>query len=119
MSSTCSHVSNSYELQIGQVMVGNLCLPKNICFMAWPMYVPVRNLIRHDFCLSVIVGLFQNSLESSFSMSSLFVHIHILGVCMAIGSKLFILSYFLICFSKNLMGPLSGVSIMESHSSFW
>ena len=71
------------------------------------------------FCLSVIVGLFQNSLESSFSMSSLFVHIHILGVCMAIGSKLFILSYFLICFSKNLMGPLSGVSIMESHSSFW
>ena len=37
VSSTCSHVSGSTELQIGQVMVGNLCLPKKVCFLAWPM----------------------------------------------------------------------------------
>jgi hypothetical protein len=71
VSSTCSHVSGSYELQMGHVMVENLCLPKNSCFLAWPMKVHVRNLIRHDFCLSVIVGLFQNSLENSLSMFSL------------------------------------------------
>ena len=58
----------------------------------------MRNLVRHDFCLSVIVGLFHNSLESYLSMSALSVHLQILGVCMAIVSKLFILSYFFICF---------------------
>ena len=60
--------------------------------------------MRHDVCLSVIVGLFQNSLESSLSMSSLFVHLQILEVCMAIVSKMFIMSYFLICFYKNSRG---------------
>jgi hypothetical protein len=64
----------------------------------------VQNLIRHDFCLSVIVGLFQNSLESSLSTFALHVHLQMLGVCMAIISKLFILSYFMICFSRNLTG---------------
>ena len=78
----------------------------------------MRNLIRRDFCLSVIVGLFQYSLESSLSLFSLHVHLEILGVCMATNSKLFILSYFLICFSRNLMGPMFGVSIMEGHSYF-
>jgi hypothetical protein len=79
----------------------------------------VRNFIRHDFCLSVILGLFQNSLESSLSMSSLPVHLQMLGVCHAKFSRIFILSKFLTCFSRNLTGPLSGVSIMEGHSSFW
>ena len=79
----------------------------------------MRNLIRQDFCLSAMVGLFQNSLESSLSIFSLHVHLQILGVCMAIVPKLFILSYFFICFSRNLIGPLYGVSIMEGHSSFW
>ena len=79
----------------------------------------MRNMIRHDFCLSVMVGLIQNSLESSLSMFSLLVHLQILGVCMALVSKLFILSYLLICFSRNLTGPFSSVSIMEGHLSFW
>ena len=78
----------------------------------------MQNLIRHDFCSSVIVGLIQISLESSLSMSPLPIHLQILGVCVAILSKLFILSHFLICFSRNLTGPLSGVSIVEGHSSF-
>ena len=79
----------------------------------------VQILIMRDFCLSVMVGSFQNSLESSTSMFSLHVHLQILGVCMAIVSKLFIMSYFLICLSSNLIGPLFGVSIMEGHLSFW
>ena len=37
VSSTWNHVSGSYELQMGHVIDGNLCLPKNICFLAWPM----------------------------------------------------------------------------------
>ena len=37
---------------------------------------------------------------------------------MAKFSKLFILLIFLICYSRNLTWPLSGVSIMEGHSSF-
>jgi hypothetical protein len=94
-------VSGSCELQIGQAMVGYLCLPKKVCFLAWPMYVPVRNLIRHDFCLSVILGLFHNSLESSLSMSTLPVHLHILGVCTAKFSKLFYSIKFFDLFSKK------------------
>jgi hypothetical protein len=48
------HVSGSYELQMGHVIDGYVCLPKNNCFRALPIYVPVRNLMRHDFCLSVM-----------------------------------------------------------------
>ena len=64
----------------------------------------MRNLIRHDFFLSVIVGLFQNSLESSLSVFSLPIYFHILVVCVAIFSKLFVMSYFLICFLGILLG---------------
>ena len=74
--------------------------------------------MRHDFGLSVILGLFQNSLENSLLMYALLVHLLILGVYVAIFSRLFILSYFMISFSRNLTGPLSSVSIMEGHSSF-
>ena len=65
VSSTCNHVSGSYELQMEHVIEGYACLPKNNCFRALLIYVPVRNLMRHDFCLSVISGFSQNSLESS------------------------------------------------------
>ena len=37
VSNTCSHVSGSRELQMRHVIDGNLSLPKNICFLAWPM----------------------------------------------------------------------------------
>ena len=74
--------------------------------------------MRHDFCLSVIAGFFQNSLESSLSISLFPVHLQILGVCMAMISKLFSLSNFLICFSRTLTGPLSGTSIMDGHIIF-
>ena len=39
--STWSHVSALRELQIGHVFDGNLCMPKNNCFLALPMYWPV------------------------------------------------------------------------------
>ena len=80
---------------MGHVIEGYLCLPKNICFLVLPMYVPVRNLMRHDFCLSVIAGFSQNSLESSLSIFAFPVHLRVLGVCMAMLSKLFSLSYFI------------------------
>ena len=117
-SSTCSQVSGSFELHMGHVIEGYLWCPKNICFLALPMYVPVRNLIRHDFCLSVIKGFVQNSLDSSLSMSIFSVHLHVLGVCAAMTAILVSLSYFLICFSKNLTGPLSGTSSIEAQTSF-
>ena len=37
VSSTCSHVSGSFELHMGHVIVGYLWQPKNICFLALPM----------------------------------------------------------------------------------
>ena len=48
------------------------------------MYVPVRNLIMQDFCLSVIKGFVQNPLDSSLSMCTFFVHFEVLGLCVAI-----------------------------------
>ena len=41
------------------------------------------------------------------------------GVCRAILSKLFSLSYFLICFSKFLTGPLSGRSIWDYYVKYY
>ena len=37
VSNTRSHVSGSFELHMGHVIVGNLWWPKNICFLALPM----------------------------------------------------------------------------------
>ena len=36
--STCSHVSGSGELHMGHVIGGKASLPKNNCFLAFPMY---------------------------------------------------------------------------------
>ena len=63
--------------------------------------------------------LVQYSLDSSLSMSSLAIHLSILGNYIAITSKLYFLSYLMIFFSRNLIGPLSGVSSIECHQSFW
>ena len=63
--------------------------------------------------------LVQYSLNSSLSMSSLAIHLSMLGNSVAIISKLYFLSCLMICFSRNLIGPLSGVSSMECHQSFW
>ena len=82
------------------------------------MYFPVQNFIRHVFYLSVIKGFVQNSLDSSLSISIYSVHLHVLGVCVAMIAMLVSLSYFLICFSKNLTGPLSGTSANEAQTSF-
>ena len=49
-------MSASVELQIEHVIDGNLSLPKNSCFLAFPMYWPVRNFKRFVFCESVICG---------------------------------------------------------------
>ena len=54
----------SGELQIGHVLDGNLWIPKNSCFLALPMYCPVRNFKRAVFCGSDIVGLDQNLLDN-------------------------------------------------------
>ena len=37
VSSTCSHVSGSFELHMGHILVGYLWRLKNICFLALPM----------------------------------------------------------------------------------
>ena len=63
--------------------------------------------------------LVQYSLYSSLSISSLAIHLSMLENSVAIISKLYFLSCLMICFSRNLIGPLSGVSSMECHQSFW
>ena len=63
--------------------------------------------------------LVQYSLDDSLSMSLLDIHISMFRKSIAIISKLYFLSCLMICFSRNLIGPLSGVSSMECHQSFW
>ena len=36
--STCSHVSRSGQLHVGRVIDGKASLPKNSCFLAFPIY---------------------------------------------------------------------------------
>ena len=47
--STCSHVSGSRELHIGHVIDRKVSLPKNNCFLAFPMYWPCLSFRRHAF----------------------------------------------------------------------
>ena len=63
--------------------------------------------------------LIQYSFDSLLSMSALAIHLSMLGKFVAIISKLYFLSCLMRCFSRNLIGPLSGVSFMECYQSFW
>ena len=94
---------------MGHVMEGNLSMPKNSCFLAFPIYWPVRNFNRFVFCASVMVGLDQNSLEISLSMSGFIVHLLMFGKRCAMMSKLVLRSCFMRYSSKHLTGPLSGL----------
>ena len=117
--STCSHVSASGELHIGHVIDGNLSMPKNSCFLALPMYCPVRNFSMHVFCESVIVGLDQNLLDISLSISGFIVHLVMLGNFLAIIFRFFSRSCFVMYVSRHLTGPLSGLLVGPGHMSFW
>ncbi len=116
--STWSHVSASKELQIGHVIDGNLSMPKNSCFLALPMYCPVRNFSRLVFCESVIAGLDQKLLDISLSMSGFIVHLLMLGNCSAIISKLFSRSCLVMYVSRHLTGPFSSRFLGPGHVSF-
>jgi hypothetical protein len=117
--STCSHVSASHELHIGHVIEGNLSMPKNSCFLAFPMYCPVRNFSRLVFCEYVITGLDQKLLEISLSISGFIVHLLMLGNCSAIIFRLVSRSCLVIYVWRHLTGPLSGHLLGAGHISFW
>jgi hypothetical protein len=89
-------VSASNELQIGHVWDGKAVLPKKSCFRACPMYWPVRNLIKHAFCLSVIMGSCQKSFDNVLSISLLSIHLCNWCVWVAIRAKLYFLSCLMI-----------------------
>ena len=55
----------------------------------------------------------QYSLNSSLSISSLDIHLSMLENCLAITSRLILLSNSIMCFFRNLIGPLSWVSFIE------
>ena len=48
-SSICIHVSGSRELHIEHVIEGYASLPKNSCFLAFPIYCPCLSFKRHVF----------------------------------------------------------------------
>ena len=79
----------SRELHIGHVLDGNLWIPKNNCFLALPMYCPVRNFKRAIFCEYDIVGLDQTLLDNSFSISLFIVHLEMFGNYCAIILRFF------------------------------
>ena len=62
---------------------------------------------------------FQNLFDNSLSILSLAIHLSMLGYNKGINSKFIFLLYFTICFSTNLMGPLSGVVLIDGHVSLW
>ncbi len=107
------------ELQIGHVIDGNLSLPKNSCFLALPMYWPVRNFKMLIFWESVIAGLDQKALDSSLSISGFIVHLLMLGKRIASSSRLFSRSYLVMYVSRHLTGPLLGHFLGPGHVSFW
>ena len=72
-------MSASGELHIGHVLDGNLWIPKNNYFLAFPMYCPVRNFKIVVFCESDIVGLDHNLLDNSLSISRFVVHLTMFG----------------------------------------
>ena len=96
-----------------------LLLQKNNCFLAFPIYWLCRSFKKHVFCESVMFLLVQKSLNKSLSMSSLAIHLSILGNSVATISRLFFLLCFITCFSRNCMEHLSGVFSIKCHQSFW
>ena len=87
-------MSASRELHIGHVLDGNLWMPKNSCFLALPIYWPVRNFKMVVFCVSDIAGFVQNLLDSSLSISGFIVHLEMFGNFCAITSRFFSRSCF-------------------------
>ena len=94
-------------------------MPKNSCFLAIPMYYPVRNFSRFVFCESVIAGLDQKLLEISLSISGFIVYLQLLGNYSAIIFKLVSRSCLVMYVWKHLTGPLSGLLLGPGHVSFW
>ena len=65
------------------------------------------------FCLSKIY------LIAHYLFVSLAIHLSMLGYNIGNNSKFIFLLYFTRCFSRNLMGPLSGVVPIDGHVSLW
>ena len=108
----------SWELQIEHVMDGNLSMPKNNCFLALPMYCPVRNLSIHVFSGSDIAGLDHKLLDISLSILGFIVHLLMLGNCLAMVFRLLSRSCLVMYVSRHLTGPLSGRLVGPGHVSF-
>jgi hypothetical protein len=112
------YVSAYGELHIGHVTVGNRSMPKNSCFLALPMYCPVRNFSMLVFCESVIVRVDQNLLDISLSMSGFVVHLLMLGNCFAIIFILVSRSCLVMYVWRHLTRPLSGCLFDPGQISF-
>ena len=78
----------SRELYIGHEIEGNLCMPKNNCFLSLPMYWPMRNLKRVIFCEYGIAGLDYKLLDNLLSIYRFIVHLAILGNFCALISRI-------------------------------
>ena len=94
-------------------------MPKNSCFLALPMYCPVRNFSMHVFCESDIIGLDQKLLDISLSMSGFIVHLLMLGNCSDMVFRLLTRSCLVMYVSRHLTGPLSGRLFGPGQVSFW
>ena len=59
----------------------------------------------------------QNLFDNTLSIFSLAIHLSMLGYRMGLNFRFIFLLYFVRCFSRNLIGPLSGVKSIDGHSS--
>ena len=112
---TYSHVSGSGQLHMGHVIDGKASMPKNSCFLAFPIYWPCLSFKSHFFLemFLFVHNLFDNLL----SIFSFAIHLSMLEYNMGISSRFIFLSCFIRCFSRNLIGPLSGVVSIDGQSS--
>jgi hypothetical protein len=101
------------------VIDGNLSIPKNSCFLALPIYCPVRNFSMHVFCEYDIAGLDQKLLNIVLSISGFIVHLLMFGNCSDMVFRLLSRSYLAMYVSRHLTGPLSGRLFGPDHVSFW
>ena len=103
--STCSQVFGSSELHIEHIIQGKTSITKNNCFLTFPIYWPCCSFKKHVFCESIMFLLVQKSLDRSLSISSLAIHLSILGNSVATTSRLFFY-HILLCIFLEIVWSL-------------
>lgn len=98
LSSTCSHVVASEELQMRVGFDGQVSLPSKSCSHAWPMYCPIWNSIRQVFCFICNKIILHNLFDRFLSISLFSSHVCSWCVWFVVVDRLCLLSCLMMCY---------------------